>query len=329
MSEFHPPARRQYQVRASVREEVKKKQEVKADLSYKPWNFDVRIPLQSLAEEGRLLLFPKISRVTVGMATCGRAAGALAIQQSLSARQDGPDAANVVSVGCLGACYAEPLVDVRMPDGRHYFYGRADQRSLWSIISKSQGKPPSHHLWAVAKERKNGVLSSIHDMELVNAYDSGFKEFFDFQTRRISGRCGLINPQDIKEYAAAGGYQALERSLFRCRPEKIIELIKASGLRGRGGAGFLTGVKWDITASAKDLIRFVVANADEGDPGAYMDRALLESDPHSVLEGLIIAAYAVGASQAYIFVRHEYPLAVHTLREAIKSARRVGILGPN
>jgi len=327
MSEFHAPARREYQVSASVLEEIKREKKV-FENPIKPLDFDVRVPLQSLAEEGRLSLFPNISRVSVGMATCGRVAGAQSITRALSER-DWENQACVVSVGCLGACYAEPLVDIRSPEGRHYFYGRVDNRSLWSIIRTAQGAPSAQHLWAVAQERQTGVLRGIHDLELIKLENTSFGEFFHPQVRRISGRCGLIDPQNLTEYAAMGGYRALEKALFKLKPRKIIDIIVAAGLRGRGGAGFSTGEKWDITSRSPDPMRIVVANADEGDPGAYMDRALLESDPHGVLEGLIIAAYSVGASQGYIFVRHEYPLAVQVLRKAIASARKVGLLGHN
>lgn len=328
MSQFHTPARRKYQVSASVLKEIKEKKK-QVENPFKLFNYDVQIPLQSLAEEGRLSLFPKISRISVGMATCGRVAGAQAITQTLAGR-DWKNRVRVVSVGCLGACYAEPMVDIRTPEGRHYFYGRVDKQSLWSIITTAQGAPPSaYHLWAVAQERQIGVLRGIHDLELIKLENSSFQKFFNPQVRRISGRCGLIDPQNITEYAAMGGYQALERALFKLKPSNIIDMVTASGLRGRGGAGFSTGEKWNITSRSPDPKRIVVANADEGDPGAYMDRALLESDPHSVLEGLIIAAYAIGASEGYIFVRHEYPLAVQTLRNAIFSARRVGLLGSN
>ncbi|NLW07040.1 MAG: NADH-quinone oxidoreductase subunit NuoF, partial [Clostridia bacterium] len=140
--------------------------------------------------------------------------------------------------------------------------------------------------------------------------------------------CGLINPEDINEYISRNGYMALEKALSH-RPEEIIATISASGLRGRGGAGFPTGRKWQFTAAAEGQTKYVVCNADEGDPGAFMDRSILEGDPHSVLEGMAIAAYAVGAQQGYIYVRAEYPIAVDRLEKAIRQARRNGLLGDN
>ncbi|HWP98748.1 MAG TPA: NADH-ubiquinone oxidoreductase-F iron-sulfur binding region domain-containing protein [Syntrophomonadaceae bacterium] len=327
MKEFRPPARHKYQVPASVREEIERKKKP-VENPYKLLDFDVQISLRSLVEEGRLSLFPNTSRISVGMGTCGRVAGAQVIARNLSER-NWENRARVISVGCLGACYAEPLVDIRTPEGKHYFYGLVDRGSLWQIIKTALGEPPSHNLWAVARERQTGVLRGIHDLELIKLENTSFRDFFHPQVRRISGRCGLVDPQNINEYAAMDGYQALEKALFKLKPRRVIDMVANSGLRGRGGAGFSTGEKWDIVSTNSDPVRFVVANADEGDPGAYMDRALLESDPHGVLEGLIIAAYAVGASRGYIFVRHEYQLAVQTLRQAISSAHRVGFLGRN
>lgn len=284
--------------------------------------------LLSLAEAGRKSLCPSgVSRVSIGLATCGRAAGALAISKKLAERKDWEGVARVINVGCLGACYAEPLVDVRTPDGRHYFFGKVEGNSLWHIIRTAQGSPTPSYLWAVARERRVGVLRDIHDLEFIRVENPGFVEFFKSQVRRVSGRCGLIEPENLAEYVATGGYSALARALFRLRPADVIAMVTDSGLRGRGGAGFPTGLKWERAAQSSDPVRIVVANADEGDPSAYMDRALLESDPHSVLEGLILAGYAIGATRAYIFVRHEYPLAVKTLRRAIADARRAGLLG--
>lgn len=287
--------------------------------------------LKDLAEKGRKSLCPSgASRVSIGMATCGQAAGALAISQKLVARQpEWESVFYVVNVGCMGACFAEPLVDVRTPDGKHYFFGKVNSNSLWHIIRAAEGSPPTSYILAVAKERKPGEIHGIQDLEFIKIENPGFAEFFRSQVRRISARCGLIDPRNIAEYVATGGYSALVRALFQLKPREIIEMVTDSGLRGRGGGGFPTGIKWKVAAQSQDPMRFVIANADEGDPGAYMDRALLESDPHCVLEGLIIASYAVGANQAYIFVRHEYPLAVQTLKKAIADAREAGLLGEN
>ncbi|MGB9783314.1 MAG: NADH-ubiquinone oxidoreductase-F iron-sulfur binding region domain-containing protein [Moorellaceae bacterium] len=286
--------------------------------------------LQVLARKGQESLCPPVSRIGVGLATCGRAAGALDLHAKLVARQSWRQKVHVVGVGCLGACYAEPLASVRTSEGRYYFYGfygQADSNSFWQLVRAAEGKPPSRFLLAEARERQPGVLRSIRDLEVLRVYVPDFANFFGPQVRRITGRCGLISPESLEEYVATGGYTALARALLELKPEDIIAMVTASGLRGRGGAGFPTGRKWELASQNSDTERVVIANADEGDPGAYMDRALLESDPHSVLEGLILASYAVGASRAYIFVRHEYPLAVQTLRQAIAAARDAGLLG--
>ncbi|ATW28283.1 hypothetical protein DCMF_01500 [Candidatus Formimonas warabiya] len=282
-----------------------------------------------LAEKGRRTLCPDVSRISIGMATCGQIAGATTIQRILTSRQDWDGIANIASVGCLGSCYAEPLADVRTKDGTHYFYGKLDKKVIWHLIRAAQGKPPNEYLWAVARERERGTLKGVQDLEFIKLNNSGFGEFFRPQVRRVSARCGLIDPENLAEYAAMDGYLALERALFNLQPEDLINLIINAGLRGRGGAGFCTGQKLLIASRSSDPVRIMIANGDEGDPGAYMDRALLESDPHSILEGLILACYAIRASQAYIFMRHEYPLAVKIVKKAISDAVEAGIFGEN
>src|SRR5690606_13572603 len=141
--------------------------------------------------------------------------------------------------------------------------------------------------------------------------------------------CGRINPESIHEYIAVGGYEALGKALTEMTPEEVIEEIKKSGLRGRGGAGFPTGLKWDLTRREKSDKKYVICNADEGDPGAFMDRSLLEGDPHRIIEGMIIAAYAIGADEGYIYIRAEYPLAIHRLEIALEQAAELGLLGEN
>ncbi|MBP2632021.1 MAG: dehydrogenase (quinone) [Firmicutes bacterium] len=285
--------------------------------------------LEELARIGKASLCPaQAVRISIGLATCGQAVGAMDLKERLINRQ-WDSTVQVVSVGCIGACYAEPLVDVRMPDGIHYFFGKMNSKMIWHIIRTAEGEVPTQYFWAIAKERQTGVVRSFADLEIVKVNLGGFDEFFLSQVKRISGRCGLIDPANLAEYVATGGYLALKKALFFLKPKDIIAFVADSGLRGRGGAGFLAASKWKITAESVDPIRFVVANADEGDPGAYMDRVLLESDPQAVLEGLILTSYAVGASRAYIFVRHEYSLAVSALRHAIECAKQAGLLGQN
>ena len=326
MSRYWYPARHSYQVSASTRKSLQ--QPVAGPSDDGGFPHAVHIPLAGLAASGQARLQPNGYRITVGMATCARAAGAQDLYRSLAERHwDGPT--RVYSVGCLGACFAEPLVTVRSPAGEYYLFGNVTSGALWDIIKTAQGAMPSAGPWAVARERRPGVLASVADLDLVATVTTGVNNFFGPQVRRISGRCGLIDPRNLAEYVATGGYFALQRALFRWTPEQVRSSIAAAGLRGRGGAGFPTGLKLDRVAAAGDATRYVVANADEGDPGAYMDRALLESDPHAVLEGLLIAAYAVGAGSGYIVVRHEYALAVEVLRQAIADAQQAGLLGEN
>src|SRR5450756_1580729 len=151
--------------------------------------------------------------------------------------------------------------------------------------------------------------------------------FFKKQIKIALRNCGFIHPERVEEYIARGGYRALHRVLNELTPERAIAEVKASGLRGRGGAGFSTGLKWEYARSNDSDIKYVICNADEGDPGAFMDRGILESDPHTVLEGMAIGGYAIGASQGYIYCRAEYPLAIHRLKIAIEQAEELGLLG--
>lgn len=284
--------------------------------------------LAGLAEQGHRLLCPAtMSRISLGMATCGRAAGAGARSVLLAARPDFVNRVIVRNVGCLGACFAEPLADVRTPDGLHYIFGRIGSHVHWPIIHTAQDRTVQNGTWLVMREREPGLLTGYEDLVVEQAINRNFAAFFEHQTRRVTGNCGFIDPHSLPEYVATGGYFMFAKALLELSPDRVIAEVTASGLRGRGGGGFGTGRKWEIAASGSDRRRIVIANADEGDPGAYMDRTLLESDPHRVLEGIMLAAYAVGASQAHIFVRLEYPLSVESLRQAIDDAHAAGLLG--
>ena len=153
--------------------------------------------------------------------------------------------------------------------------------------------------------------------------------FYKKQIRIALRNCGFINPEDINEYISVDGYQALGKVLTEMTPQQVIELMKKSGLRGRGGGGFPTGLKWEFARKYESDIKYIICNADEGDPGAFMDRSVLEGDPHSVLEAMAIAGYAIGASKGYVYIRAEYPLAIERLELAIKQARETGLLGNN
>ena len=220
----------------------------------------------------------------------------------------------VIMTGCFGLCAKGPIVIIRPEDT---FYSNVRPEDCEEIIQT--------HI--VEGKRVERLLCKDIDGKIVNSLDE--LNFYKKQKRIALKNCGVINPQDIEEYIAFDGYRALERVLREMTQDEVIDEIKKSGLRGRGGAGFPTGKKWELTKSYKSDQKYVVCNADEGDPGAFMDRSILEGDPHSVLEAMEIAGFAIGANKGYIYVRAEYPIAVKRLKVAIKQAREYGFLGKN
>lgn len=281
--------------------------------------------LHALWEDGRRSLMPDTPRISVGSATCGRAAGARAIWADLQEREDLPADAAIYQVGCMGACFAEPLVDVRLPGGMHYTYGMLEPKHLHLVAAAARGEPPAEHLlWTWQEPDDWGRFAPL---ELVASSDESLAQFMHTQEHRITARCGWIDPKSLPEALALGAYASFQNALQNQSPEDLIREVTASGLRGRGGAGFPTGIKWQRATENQDPIRYLIANADEGDPSAYMDRALLESDPHAVIEGMLLAGYATGVSQAFIFIRREYPLAVQVVQQAVDDARAAGLLG--
>ena len=251
-------------------------------------------------------------RILVGFGTCGVAAGAgatyEALRQKVAALGDG---LAVEKTGCVGMCYREPLVELRSDDGTRWQYGGMTPDKLDRLLEEHLrgGKPVED--WLV----------------WTNAGKGSEKAFLDRQRRIVLRNCGTIDPERIEQYLAVGGYQALGKVLEEQNPEAVINLVVESGLRGRGGAGFLTGMKWRFTRLAAGRQKYVICNADEGDPGAFMDRSVLESDPHSVLEGMAIAGHAIGATVGYIYVRAEYPMAIERLNLAIAQAEERRFLG--
>ena len=219
-----------------------------------------------------------------------------------------------IRTGCFGLCEAGPVVIV-YPEGT--FYSRVAPRDIEEIVTE--------HLL------KGRVVKRLlhHDKQAETAVDLSLDEmpFYKHQTRIALRNCGVIAPENIDEYLAFDGYKALEKCLLHSTPEDVITSVIASGLRGRGGGGFPTGVKWQLAAKSKSDTKYIICNADEGDPGAFMDRSVLEGDPHSVLEAMAIAGYAIGANEGYIYVRAEYPIAVNRLQIAISQAKAYGLLG--
>jgi len=250
--------------------------------------------------------------IKVGLASCGTAAGATDVWEAIheQIKRDRIEAELKIT-GCIGMCYREPLVTVSADGGEGVMYGGVTPQMVPRILEEHviNGKPVEE--WIV---RGKGY---------VRPDDS----FLDKQCRIVLRNCGIIDPENIDEYIARNGYKGFEKTLEKYRPDQVIDIITRSGLRGRGGAGFATGLKWSFTRRATGAPKYVICNADEGDPGAFMDRSVLESDPHSIIEGMLIAGYAIGASEGYIYVRAEYPLAIHRLNVALEQARTRGFVG--
>ena len=257
--------------------------------------------------------------ILVGTATCGRAAGALDVIDAFKnelARQ-GIDVP-IIQVGCIGLCYAEPLVIISKPESLRIVYHNITPDLVPRLIEGYIiGDDPCLELALGTFETDDRGIPYIPELSR-----------FEHELRLILRHCGYIDPENIHDYIANGGYSALEKAL-RMPPKEIIEEVKRSQLRGRGGAGFSTGPKWEQCRKAEGRTKYVVCNADEGDPGAFMDRVILESDPQEVIEGMIIAGYAVGAQKGYIYVRAEYPLAIERVRNALRQGEEIGVLGEN
>ncbi len=285
----------------------------------------------AVREAGLARLVPAIPRIAVGMGTCGRGNGAEGLYHAFVEVLERSGASMyLASVGCFGACCQEPLVNVYIPGSPLLILRRVQANDAGRIVHDiSAGKIGPELVYCKIEEWDHitGTIRYGHGYpEVASWNDVGF---FKGQKKIVLRNCGLINPDDVEEYIAVGGYQALYKTLIDEKPESVIEQIKASKLRGRGGAGFLTGNKWEFLRKAVSDEKFIICNADEGDPGAYMNRNEIESDPHALLEGMIIGGYVTGATQGIIYVRAEYPLAVHRLNRAFEQARDFGLLGNN
>ncbi len=255
-------------------------------------------------------------RVLVGTATCGIAAGALQVKEDFIREiKEKNIEAEVMEVGCIGHCYAEPLAVIAKPGFPALCYGYLDEDLVHRLVEDFlAGDDPSYE-YALAALERNDVFPPFED------FPRGV-----YEEKLILENCGKIDYSDIDDYLALDGYKALSEALSG-EPAKVLEEVKAANLRGRGGAGFPAGIKWEACVKSGDDEKYVICNADEGDPGAFMDRSILESDPHSVLEGMILCAYAIGAEKGYLYIRAEYPRAVKRVREAIEKAREKGLLG--
>ena len=254
------------------------------------------------------------TKVFVGMATCGMAAGAGSIFDKLkeTIKNQNLENVSVNQTGCIGICQFEPIFEVFTPDGTRTTYVKMTPEKTEEVIKKHIIGGNAVDEYTIGPER---------------ALDK--TEFYKKQKRIVLKNCGLIDPENIDEYIAMDGYFALNKVLTEMKPQDVIKTIKDSGLRGRGGGGFPTGLKWEFASNNDADQKYVCCNADEGDPGAFMDRSVLEGDPHSVLEAMTIAGFAIGSTKGYIYVRAEYPVAVKRLTLAINQARKYGFLGNN
>ena len=246
-------------------------------------------------------------KIVVGEGSCGIAAGAEKVRQALL--KEDLNGAMLTIAGCIGMCYLEPIVDI-------YEDGKEVKRLV--RVTENDAKK-------IAEYAKTGDENAIAPL-LVSDED---KEFLNKQTRIALRRCGIINPDEIEDFIQADGYTAIKKVLNEMTPEDVIEVIKTSSLAGRGGAGFPTWFKWNAARQSDGEEKYLICNADEGDPGAFMDRAVIESDPHTLIEGMLIGAYAIGAKNAVVYVRAEYPLAIKRLERAIEQATEAGYLGDN
>jgi NADH:ubiquinone oxidoreductase subunit F (NADH-binding)/(2Fe-2S) ferredoxin len=254
------------------------------------------------------------------MSTCGMAAGAEAVFNTLGedVKASGADV-RVARTGCAGMCSMEPLVEVAIPGQAAVMYGGVTADFARQIVAAcAEGKP----LPAEFRVPSIGQLARIAGEPVGTGTEPK-------QYRIVMRNCGVIDPEEIDEYMDRGGYQALTKVLSSMSPEDVIEELKAAGLRGRGGAGFPAWLKWKLTRESVGEEHTIVCNGDEGDPGAYMDRSVLEGDPHAVLEGMIIGGYVIGAKQGYFYIRAEYPLAIQRIEKALRQARAAGLLGNN
>ncbi len=259
-----------------------------------------------------------VPKIYIGMATCGLASGALETKQAFEeALREHSIEAYIGSVGCIRFRYAEPVVIIENPGFPPIFYHQVTPGKAKMLVKSFLvgGDPLFEYVLGAMEE--NDMIPQVSDFPRFNQ-----------EKRVVMEKCGLIDPEEIYDYIAGGGYGSLVKTL-QMASDEIIKEIRDAGLRGRGGAGFPTGKKWELARSAGGQEKVIICNADEGDPGAYMDRTILESNPHQVLEGMAICAYAVGAQKAIAYVRAEYPLAVKTITRAIHQAKELGLLGKN
>jgi NADH-quinone oxidoreductase subunit F len=294
--------------------------------------------LKGIQAQGMAKLMPSTTRISVGMGTCGIGNGSDLVLAALEKAVEktkgkgGPDP-SIVGVGCLGYCAAEPLVILAMPGKPALLFTKVQPKEAATLVEASRDPKLLEKL----VKKAEGKFESWDFRTSKLDFGEGFPElrhwneipFFDGQEKIVLRDAGMINPDDIDEYIAVGGYGSLVQAVSSMKPADVIAEVAKAGLRGRGGAGFPTAMKWKLMADRPGPDKWVVCNADEGDPGAYMNRNEIESDPHALIEGMTLGAYAMGANHGFIYVRAEYPLAVERLRKAMADAKELGLLGAN
>jgi len=291
--------------------------------------------LKRMAAAGQETLYPNKLKILIGSASCGISVGAQEVEAAAiqAVSRLGIDA-TVTKTGCIGFCGREPLVDLILPQGPRVSYGNMTPEKVCELLeSYASGGDVRPDLALGRFEGEEHVLTNeVHEYpacpkELKEVPEWSGLDFFRRQKKVILRNCGSIDPMHIDQAVARGAYRGAWHALSEMTPEEVIEQVVQSGLKGRGGASFPTGLKWRLTRQAEGDTKYVICNADEGEPGAYMDRSVLEGDPHAVIEGMLIGAYAVGAQEGYFYIRSEYPLAITILNHAIAEAEKYGLLG--
>ncbi len=285
--------------------------------------------------EARKILPEEAGEIKIGLGSCCVASGSQRVQQALEQTlQETGVQTQVKRVGCVGMCHRTPLLEVNLPDQDPVLYDSVQPKDVKQIILR-------HYKPKTLRQRiKNAAFSLIENLlddpgsngftrHPLHVRDPNIQAFLGRQKHIATEYSGQIDPLDLQEYRSKGGFEALERCLADSSPDKIIAQIKASGLRGRGGAGYPSGQKWQIVRQSNDAVKYIICNGDEGDPGAFMDRMILESYPFRVIEGMIIAAFAVGAQEGFFYIRAEYPLAVQRVKDALEQCLETGLLGEN
>jgi len=290
--------------------------------------------LDRAAKAGSATLYPDRLQIMIGASTCGLAMGAAKVEEAVLATvKKFKSDAIVKRTGCIGICGSEPLMDIKAKNGQRISFGNMTPQKARAVLTEyfTTGNINAEKALGKFSSEEHVLTGETHTYPGMKAADAITEwsdlAFFRRQKKVIMRNCGSIDPMSIEESMARGSYRGAIKALLSMKPEDVLAEMTASGLRGRGGAYFPTGQKWTFARKAKGDVKYIVCNADEGAPGSSMDRSVLEGDPHAIIEGMIIGSYAIGATQGYIYIRSEYPLAITTIEKAIKDAEEYGLLG--